>query len=72
MRRVVDVERIVKAIREQADDHLRGAQLPGDFHRDPADCLIVATARVLDATLVTHDRAIRRYAEQGHVRVLAG
>ena len=29
------------------------AQLPGRFHRDPADQIIVATARILDAPLVT-------------------
>jgi PIN domain nuclease of toxin-antitoxin system len=34
------------------------ASLPDDFHRDPADRLLVATARVLEATLVTQDRRI--------------
>jgi PIN domain nuclease of toxin-antitoxin system len=37
------------------------AQLPGDFHRDPADRLIVATARVHQLTLVTKDERIQRY-----------
>ena len=45
--------------------------LPGRFHDDPADRMIVATARELDATLVTRDRAILRYGEAGHVSVLA-
>ena len=45
--------------------------LPGDVHGDPTDRILIATARALDATLVTHDRAIQRYAEQGHLRVLA-
>jgi len=31
-----------------------------DFHHDPADRLIVATARALDLPLLTGDRAIRR------------
>lgn len=35
--------------------------LPGDFHKDPADRLIVATAGVLDAPLLTADGAILRY-----------
>ena len=35
--------------------------LPGDFHADPFDCLIVATARNLEVTLVTSDEAIRDY-----------
>jgi len=32
--------------------------LPDDFHRDPADRIIVATARVHDATLLTQDKRI--------------
>lgn len=50
---------------------IASTRLPGILHRDPTDHIIVATARELDATLVTHDRQIRRYAEQGHVKVLA-
>ncbi len=34
------------------------AALPDSFHRDPADRILVATARVLGATLLTHDRRI--------------
>ena len=34
------------------------ANLPPTFHRDPADRIIVATARVLGATLLTADRRI--------------
>lgn len=45
----------------------RVAALPATFHRDPADRLIVATAQVLGATLLTCDRAIR---ESGLVPVL--
>jgi PIN domain nuclease of toxin-antitoxin system len=33
--------------------------LPGEFHQDPADRLIVATARRFGAPLVTQDRRIR-------------
>jgi PIN domain nuclease of toxin-antitoxin system len=36
------------------------AALPASFHRDPADRIIVASARVLGATLLTRDRRIRR------------
>ena len=36
------------------------AALPETFHRDPADRLIVATCRELEAPLVTHDRLIMR------------
>jgi PIN domain nuclease of toxin-antitoxin system len=35
--------------------------LPQPFHGDPADQIIVATARHLGATLVTRDRKLRDY-----------
>jgi PIN domain nuclease of toxin-antitoxin system len=35
--------------------------LPGEFHPDPADRIIVATARRFGAPLVTRDRRIRSY-----------
>ena len=37
-------------------------QLLGAFHRDPADQLIVATARVYDCPLLTADERILSYA----------
>ena len=40
---------------------VESTQLPGTFHRDPADQMIVATARVLNINLVTADRKIRDY-----------
>ena len=36
-------------------------KLPGTFHGDPADQILVATARQLGAALVSPDRAIREY-----------
>jgi len=45
--------------------------LPGEFHRDPADRLIVATARVANATLMTRDRRILDYAACGHLAAVA-
>jgi PIN domain nuclease of toxin-antitoxin system len=47
-----------------------GSTLPGEFHADPADRIIVATARTLGAALVTIDERIQRYARAGHVRLL--
>ena len=44
---------------------VESVELPGSFHDDPTDRIIVATARSLDATLVTKDRRIRDYS---HVR----
>jgi PIN domain nuclease of toxin-antitoxin system len=45
--------------------------LPGDFHNDPADRIIVATARAFALTVVTRDHKILAYARQGHVLALA-
>ena len=36
-------------------------RLPDEFHRDPADRIIVATARVLGAEVLTADTKIREY-----------
>jgi len=44
--------------------------LPGKPPRDPTDRIILASARDLGATLVTRDRALLAYGEQGHVAVL--
>lgn len=41
--------------------------LPGDFHADPADRIIVTLAREFSAPLVTADEKIRRYP---HVRTI--
>ncbi len=40
---------------------IESTQLPGRFHRDPADQIIVATARVLGHDLLTADQKIRDY-----------
>ena len=40
---------------------IESTRLPGEFHRDPADQIIVATARVWGCTLVTSDTRICKY-----------
>lgn len=45
-------------------------ELPGAFHADPADRLLVATARVGGYTLVTRDQKILDYGKAGYVKVL--
>lgn len=35
--------------------------LPGEFHKDPADQIIVATARLENATIITKDELIQNY-----------
>lgn len=44
--------------------------LPGTPPRDPMDRILIATARDLAATLVTRDRQILAYGEEGNVSVL--
>ena len=50
---------------------IEAAFLPGDLPRDPADRLLVATARHLGVPLVTRDQRMLAYAEQGHVQAIA-
>ena len=47
---------------------LKSVSLPGNFHRDPADRMIVATARKLALPLITTDEKILRYR---HVKTIA-
>ena len=44
--------------------------LPGSPPRDPADRIIAATAREYGYRLVTRDRPLLDYAEQGHIQAL--
>jgi PIN domain nuclease of toxin-antitoxin system len=48
---------------------LAANDLPGEFHADPADRILAASGRYLAAPLMTHDRKIIAYAEQGHLAV---
>lgn len=45
--------------------------LPGNLHGDPADRIIIATARSYELTIITRDRRILDYANDGHVLALA-
>lgn len=44
---------------------IESTRLPDPFHKDPADRILVATARVLNIPIVTEDRKILAYP---HVR----
>ena len=46
------------------------AELPGEFHHDPADRMLVASAMVHGLTFVTRDRAILEYGRNGHLRTI--
>lgn len=49
---------------------LASSTLPGEPHGDPADRIILATAREFGLRIVTRDRKILEYALQGHVMAL--
>lgn len=59
IRRAAD-ERMLRVVPLDAEVVLALDALPKAFHGDPADRLIVATARAHGMTLATHDAAIRR------------
>lgn len=44
--------------------------LPSPFHSDPADRLLVATARNMNMPLLTRDQRILDYAAGGHVQAV--
>ena len=50
---------------------IASSHLPGNLLRDPADCILAATARDLGATLITRDRLLLDYGKQGHISVVA-
>jgi PIN domain nuclease of toxin-antitoxin system len=44
--------------------------LPGEIHGDPADRIIIATARHLECPVLTTDRKIIEYAAAGHLQAI--
>lgn len=49
---------------------IASSYLPGKPPNDPMDRIIAATARELGATLITRDRRLLAYGEQGHLAVV--
>ena len=50
---------------------IASTSLPGKTPADPADRILIATAREFDYTLVTRDRLLLKYASSGYVRAMA-
>ncbi|MGI9214219.1 MAG: type II toxin-antitoxin system VapC family toxin [Gammaproteobacteria bacterium] len=44
--------------------------LPGNFHKDPADRMIVATSRIKKVPLLTHDQRIIDYSNEGYLQII--
>ena len=49
---------------------LESTRLPGEFHADPMDRILVATARELNAPIITADAAILAYANRNYVKAV--
>lgn len=63
---VADIE-AVRFVPVDPEIAVKSVELPGEFHKDPADRMIVATARKFSVSLVTKDEKIRAYA---HVKTI--
>lgn len=48
---------------------IESTRLPGTLHRDPADRILAATARIERLTLLTRDQRLLDYGRKGHLRV---
>ena len=77
--RPVRVERIVNAIKASPGLEfvalsptiaIQSTRLPGDPPSDPADRMLIATAREMEARLVTRDRKLIDYAAGGHLAIV--
>ena len=53
------------------DIAVESSRLPGNFHGDPADRILIATARKLKAVVITRDKQILQYGKENYVEVLA-
>lgn len=60
----------IKVLPLTAEIAIESSQLPGAFHGDPADRMIVATARLHHLTLITRDTKILQYAQNKHLKAL--
>jgi PIN domain nuclease of toxin-antitoxin system len=61
----------VKLAELTPDILIESSFLPGNPPRDPADRIIIATARDIGATLVTRDRLLLEYSKSGQINALA-
>ena len=50
---------------------VESTRLPGNLHADPADRILVATARDLGACLMTRDQALLDYGRKRHARIVS-
>jgi len=60
----------VRLIPLEPEIAVSSTRLPWEMHPDPADRILVATARHLGAMLVTADQALLDFSGKGHFRAL--
>ena len=60
----------LKIVNLSADISVDSCELPGEFHGDPADRIIVASSRIENLTLLTRDNNIIDYSKKRHLRAL--
>jgi PIN domain nuclease of toxin-antitoxin system len=60
----------LRVIGLDADIAIASSRLPGNFHGDPADRILAATARARNAILATADERLVAYGKAGLMRVL--
>jgi PIN domain nuclease of toxin-antitoxin system len=66
------VDKMEAAMPELTSDILAGScELPGSPPSDPADRIIIATAREASMVLMTRDKNILAYSRAGYVRTMA-
>lgn len=61
---------IIKEAPLSARIAIESAFLPSPLHGDPADRLLVTTAREMDVPILTRDQRILDYAAAGHVQAV--
>ena len=54
----------------EPDIAIESNQLPGEFHPDPVDRMLVATARCRGLSMLTRDLKILQYAKQGYLTAI--
>jgi PIN domain nuclease of toxin-antitoxin system len=65
-----EIESVICVIPLTAEILYSSVYLPGDFHKDPADRIIISTALSGNYQLITYDKKILEYSRQGHLTCL--
>ena len=60
----------IKTITLSPEIAVESSKLPGNFHGDPADRIIVATARLNGLSVITRDDRILKYSKQNFVKAI--